>query len=153
MLRPIELTDAATLKKINAEQLGYDFPLELTHQQLSKLIKDQHHYFLIYEDDITNEVAGYLHAEVYESLYSLPMFNVLALAVDKKFSRKGIGKQLMIALEEEAQKRNFERIRLNSGEKRTQAHKFYEAIGYTSDKSQKRFLKTLQQNQKMHSTI
>lgn len=142
ILRPIKLTDSATLKKINAEQLGYDFPLELTRQQLSKLIKDQHHYFLIYEDDITNEVAGYLHAEVYESLYSLPMFNVLALAVDKKFSRKGIGKQLMIALEEEAQKRNFERIRLNSGEKRTQAHKFYEAIGYTSDKSQKRFLKT-----------
>ncbi|HEP1784450.1 TPA: hypothetical protein VB872_002433 [Streptococcus suis] len=50
-------------------------------------------------------------------------------------------KNVMISLEEEAQKRNFEGIRLNSGEKRTQAHKFYEAIGYTSDKSQKRFLK------------
>ena len=47
----------------------------------------------------------------------------------------------MEALEEEAKRRKLVGIRLNSSEKRMNAHQFYENIGYISDKKQKRFLK------------
>ncbi|SFH52425.1 hypothetical protein SAMN04489868_101144 [Pisciglobus halotolerans] len=36
MLREIQLSDAVSLREINAKQLGYDVPLELTQQQLKK---------------------------------------------------------------------------------------------------------------------
>ena len=47
----------------------------------------------------------------------------------------------MQKIELAANERNLAGIRLNSGETRLAAHKFYESIGYSCDKSQKRFLK------------
>ena len=44
--------------------------------------------------------------------------------------KMGIGKLLMQAVETEAKKRNIFAIRLNSGETRIDAHKFYERIDY-----------------------
>ena len=57
--------------------------------------------------------------------------------------KKGIGKQLMQKIEQAASERDLVGVRLNSGETRTGAHKFYESIGYSSDKNQKRFLKII----------
>ncbi|EMS76555.1 GNAT family acetyltransferase [Enterococcus durans IPLA 655] len=144
MIREISIHDAEVLRNINSEQLGYDVSLELTTQQIKKLSKDKkNHIFLVYESTETNEVLGYVHAELYESIYSEPMFNILALAVSKKAEKRGIGKKLMYGLETIARQRNILAIRFNSGEKRHEAHKFYEHIGYKSDKLQKRFLKFL----------
>ncbi|AGT45161.1 FR47-like protein [Treponema pedis str. T A4] len=44
-------------------------------------------------------------------------------------------------LELNAQKKSIKFIRLNSGETRVEAHKFYGNIGYVCDKTQKRFIK------------
>ena len=49
----------------------------------------------------------------------------------------------MNKLEEYAVDNNINFIRLNSAMKREEAHKFYEHIGYTCDKVQKRFIKVL----------
>lgn len=144
MLREISIHDADVLRNINSEQLGYDVSLELTTQQIKKLSKDKKkHIFLVYENTETHEALGYVHAELYESIYSEPMFNILALAVSKKAEKRGIGKELMYGLETKAKQRNIQAIRFNSGEYRHEAHNFYEHIGYKSDKLQKRFLKFL----------
>ena len=119
MLREMCLGDAEALREINAEQLGYD------------------------EDPISKKAAGYVHAESYESIFSDPMFNIMALAVSKHAEKRGIGKALMTGVEEEAKRRGISAIRLNSAEYRVEAHRFYEHIGYHSDKMQKRFLKIL----------
>jgi len=144
MLREIQLSDAVSLREINAKQLGYDVPLELTQQQLKKMMTDaEHHYFLVYEDEETKKAVGYIHAEVYATIYSDTLFNVLSLAVDGDYHKQGIGKKLIFALEKEAAKRHYAAIRLNSGEARKEAHKFYENIGYTMEKYQKKFWKSL----------
>ncbi|MEB3365621.1 GNAT family N-acetyltransferase [Lactobacillus sp. R2/2] len=67
-----------------------------------------------------------MHAEVFEETYFDPMFNVLALAVDSSVQKKGIGSQLMHTLEKQAKNLGMKEIRLNSGESRLGAHKFYE---------------------------
>ena len=54
---------------------------------------------------------------------------------------KGVGKALLQGLEVEAQRRGYAFIRLNSAEHRIGAHAFYEQVGYTCDKLQKRFIK------------
>ena len=151
MLREMRLGDAEALREINAEQLGYDVPLTVTVRQMKKLLKEpEKNFFLVYEDLTSKKAAGYVQAESYESIFSDPMFNIMALAVSKHAEKRGIGKALMTGVEEEAKRRGISAIRrgisairLNSAEYRVEAHRFYERIGYHSDKMQKRFLKIL----------
>lgn len=141
MLRNLLLTDAESLSQINEQALGYSFSTEKTAQQLVKLIQDSHHFFIGFEDVKSHQLLGYVHAEVYQSLYSEPGFNILALAVLPDQQGKGIGKTLLQGLEEEAKRRGYAFIRLNSADYRTEAHAFYEHVGYSCDKLQKRFIK------------
>lgn len=141
MLRALKATDVASISEINKEALGYSFNLEDTASQLAKLSQDSHHYLLGFEDSSSHDLLGYVHAEVYESLYSKPGFNILALAVLPQMQGKGIGKTLLQGLEQEAIGRGYQFIRLNSADHRLGAHAFYEKVGYTCDKVQKRFIR------------
>lgn len=143
MLRDLKRTDVDAIYEINKEALGYSFNLKDTASQLAKLTQDSHHYLLGFEDSTSHDLLGYVHAEVYESLYSKPGFNILALAVLPQTQGKGIGKTLLEGLEQEVEKRGYNFIRLNSADHRTGAHAFYERVGYTCDKMQKRFIKLL----------
>lgn len=141
MLRNLILTDVEALSRINEQALGYSFSTEKTGQQLAKLIQDSHHFFIGFEDSETQQLLGYVHSEVYQSLYSEPGFNVLALAVLPDQQGKGIGKIFLQGLEEEAKRRGYAFIRLNSADYRTEAHAFYEHVDYSCYKLQKRFIK------------
>ena len=141
MLRDLKTTDVAAICEINKEALGYSFSLEETASQLAKLSQDSHHYLLGFEDSTSHDLLGYVHAEVYESLYSKPGFNILALAVLPQTQGQGIGKTLLQGLEQEAKKRGYNFIRLNSADHRLGAQAFYEKVGYAWDKVQKRFIR------------
>lgn len=141
MLRALKTTDVDVIYEISKEALGYSFNLEDTASQLAKLSQDSHHYLLGFEDSSSHDLLGYVHAEVYESLYSKPGFNILALAVLPQMQGKGIGKTLLQGLEQEAIGRGYQFIRLNSADHRLGAHAFYEKVGYTCDKVQKRFIR------------
>ena len=141
MLRDLKTTDVAAICEINKEALGYSFSLEETASQLAKLSQDSHHYLLGFEEPTNHDLLGYVHAEVYESLYSKPGFNILALAVLPQTQGQGIGKTLLQGLGNEAKKRGYNFIRLNSADHRLGAHAFYEKVGYTCDKTQKRFIR------------
>ena len=143
MLRDLKTRDVAAICEINKETLGYSFSLEETASQLAKLSQDSHHYLLGFEDSTSHDLLGYVHAEVYESLYSNAGFNILALAVLPQRQGKGIGKALLEGLEQETKRRGYEFIRLNSADHRLGAHAFYEKVGYTCDKMQKRFIKLI----------
>ena len=143
MLRDLIATDVEAICEINQEALGYAFSLEETASQLAKLSQESHHYLLGFEDEASHQLLGYVHAEVYESLYSKPGFNILALAVLPQTQGQGIGKTLLQGLEQEAKKRGYNFIRLNSADHRLGAHAFYEKVGYTCDKTQKRFIKLI----------
>lgn len=141
MLRTLKATDVASIYEINKDALGYDFSPEETASQLDKLSQDPHHFLLGFEEPTSHDLLGYVHAEVYESLYSKPGFNILALAVLPQTQGQGIGKTLLQGLEQEAKKRGYNFIRLNSADHRLGAHAFYEKVGYTCDKVQKRFIR------------
>ena len=141
MLRNLRETDVKAICNINQEALGYSFSLEETASQLTRLSQDEHHFLLGYEDEDSHVLLGYVHAEVYESLYSKAGFNILALAVLPQAQGQGIGKALLEGLEQEAKRRGYEFIRLNSADHRLGAHAFYEKVGYTCDKVQKRFIR------------
>ena len=144
MLRDITILDANEIQKISNFELGYDVDLDTVKKQIEKLTNDNKHNIIIgFENEQTRKIIGFVHAELYESLYMDTGLNILGLAVDSNFQGQGIGKRLMSAIEDYALKNNISYIRLNSNVRRTDAHKFYESIGYVCDKTQKRLIKKL----------
>ena len=141
MIRTIQLTDAKAIRDISEFSLGYKTTEAVTELQIEKLLQNTEHFIRVYEDDETHIVVGFIHAEAYELLYKAPGFNILGLAVLPEYQHRGIGKQLLQAVEAEAAARNYRFIRLNSGEHRKEAHAFYEHCGYSCTKLQKRFIK------------
>ena len=142
MIREINILDAKDIQKICKDELGYDVDINTIKTQIEKLSIDyRHHIIAVYEDKKTSKAVGFVHAEMYESLYSDIGLNILGLAVSSNFQGKGIGKKLMVFVEEYALNNNINFIRLNSASHRSEAHKFYENIGYTCNKTQKRFIK------------
>ena len=144
MIRKIKIEDAEAVQRLCNISLGYSVSIETVMKQIQKLSEDvNHHYIYVYEDEELQNVVGFVHAEVYESLYSYAGLNILGLAVLPEFQGKGIGKELMNHLELKAKNDSVSFVRLNSADYRVEAHKFYESIGYVCDKTQKRFIKSL----------
>jgi acetyltransferase, GNAT family len=142
MIREIDISDAEDIQKICKTSLGYDVDISTVRNQIKKLSCDnKNHILAVYEDENMKRVIGFVHAQVYESVYSDTGLNILGLAVDPDLWGNGVGKKLMCYIEKYAMDNNMAFIRLNSANYRLEAHKFYENIGYTSDKLQKRFIK------------
>ena len=80
MLRDLRETDVKAICDINQEALGYSFSPEDTASQLARLSQDSHHFLLAYEDEASHALLGYVHAEVYESLYSKAGFNIFSFS-------------------------------------------------------------------------
>ena len=140
----ITIFDAQEIQSISNFELGYDVNLDIVKKQIRKLTNDNKHNIIIgFENEQTRKIIGFVHAELYESLYMDTGLNILGLAVNSNFQGQGIGKKLMSAIEDYALKNNISYIRLNSNVRRIEAHKFYESIGYVCDKTQKRLIKKL----------
>ena len=130
MLRNITIFDAQEIQSISNFELGYDIDLDIVKRQIKKLTDDSLHHIIIgFENEQTRKIIGFVHAELYESLYMDTGLNILGLAVDSNFQGQGIGKKLMSAIEDYALKNKMSNSRLNSKVRRRDAHKFYESSG------------------------
>ena len=142
MIRKVEMRDVSDITRL-AGVLGYPISESIVKNNMSRILNDEKQEFLVFDNG--NQVVGFIEAETYDTVYSKEiMFNVLGLVVDAQEQGQGIGAQLLSALEENAKARGINVIRLNSGVQRHEAHQFYEHQGYTSNHSQKRFLKVLE---------
>lgn len=141
MIRKAKISDVPDLTRLSAV-LGYPITEEKLAISLKRLLNDEGHTVLVFEEN--EKVIGFIEAERYESIYSEEkMYNVLGLVVDLDRQDSGIGGELLDALEIAAKENAISAIRLNSGEQRDLAHEFYEKHGYTSNHTQKRFIKSL----------
>ncbi|OJH48186.1 GNAT family N-acetyltransferase [Lactococcus lactis] len=141
MIRKAEMKDYLDIARLSGV-LGYPISEVAVKKNLARILKDADHEFLVFE--LGKRVTAFIEAEIYAPVYAEQvMLNILGLVVDEKNQGQGIGAQLLNALEEKAKAREIKVIRLNSGVQRHEAHQFYEHQGYTSNHSQKRFLKFL----------
>lgn len=140
-IREFTLDDAEEIYLLNKNGLSYDYPIEKTKQKLS-IIKSLSTN-KIFVATIDNQVVGYIHASEYECSYSDSLKNILALVVNENYRKQGVGKKLMLAVENWAVNTNSIGVRLVSGFNREIAHKFYQQCGYTLRKEQKNFIKFL----------
>ena len=137
-IRYANTDDAEAITVICSEDLGYSCSDTLVKAKLSGLDKSRKAVFVA---DYEGRVIGYVHVERYDTLYMETLANILGLAVRDDSRRLGAGRMLMKAAENWARENGAVGVRLNSGEQRKEAHAFYRAVGYLSEKEQLRFLK------------
>lgn len=143
MIRKPIAKDAHSIASICQTSLGHDTSESLLSVKIASLCDKPEYFIMVYEDDETKEVKGFIQAQKYELLYGADGWNIIALAVSTQTQNQGIGKSLLNSLEQHAMALGDSFVRLNSRMDRLQAHGFYEHMGYCCDKDQKRFIKQL----------
>ena len=138
-VRKCVLSDAEMLCRLNTEVMKYQYPFDDTVKLLEKLIGNVEHGIFVAEHN--GQIAGYIHLHDYQTLYFVPMKNILCLAVFPEYRRKGVGSALLAAAEQWAKETGAAGIRLDSGEERLPAHACYEKAGYVARKMHKNFVK------------
>lgn len=141
MIRKMEAADATAVWQIITRSLGYDCSLETVGRRIGTLAADTHYLSLVWVNEGSQEVEGFLHACRYETLHRPGGWDVISLAVLPEAQGSGVGTELLAHFEDEARRLGGTYVRLNSRVERTAAHAFYEHRGYLCDKTQKRFIK------------
>jgi predicted N-acetyltransferase YhbS len=120
IIRKAEVKDTTSIFELNSDELGYTYEIQKTLKRLQYLLRKPEHCILVAE--YSSEVVGYVHANNYDVAYSDSLKNIMGLAVKKTFQRKGIGKRLLLAVEDWAKSEGAIVVRLVSGSTRKQAH-------------------------------
>lgn len=129
-IREIESKDYTSVAAIWRDVLGYLSVTDETVCQTYKKMKNDSRYNT-FVADVDNTVVGFVTTvETIAVGYPNGYMKVNGLAVLPAFQHCGIGKMLMERVEKQASERNVSMIGLASGFQRTDAHEFYEHLGY-----------------------
>ncbi len=93
--------------------------------------------------DGEDRVVGWVHIHGHLAIVVDRTAEIGGLVVDSRSRGRGIGRFLMTAAEAWARGRGYRRLVLRSNTIRTEAHRFYQDLGYTIVKSQHAFQKSL----------
>lgn len=140
IIRQARIEDYKDICKICCDDLGYNCSEELVKERLEGLDKNNERVLVAVYN---SEVVGYLHAQIYKTLYFEELINFLGLAVSKEYRNKKVGTKLVNEIENWAKEKGINKVRVNSGFSRKEAHEFYRSLGYNNEKEQIRFLKSL----------
>ena len=140
IIRQARVEDYKDICKISCDDLGYNCSEKLVKNRLENLDSKNERVLVA---DYNGKAVGYLHAQVYKTLYFDELINFLGLAVSKEYRDKKIGTRLVNEIENWARENSIKKIRVNSGFSRKEAHEFYRSLGYNNEKEQIRFLKEL----------
>ena len=117
-----------TVCRFLLSQLGYDLSLQEMQRRYDAIKQKQDHAIFVGEQD--GQVVALLH------LYERPAFDkppeviVQALVVDQNCRGTEVGKKMMNIAERWALDRGFSSVALTSSVSRSDAHAFYNRIGY-----------------------
>jgi GNAT superfamily N-acetyltransferase len=135
---PADIPDLAQL----AGQLGYPSTPEQVARRFEALAgePDENALFVA---EVDGRVAGWVHVHLYSLLVDDPEAEIGGLVVDASRRGQGLGAQLMAAAEAWAREKGCPSVYLRSNTMRTEAHAFYQQLGYRLVKSQYAFRKEL----------
>ncbi|MFP7254711.1 GNAT family N-acetyltransferase [Terribacillus goriensis] len=138
-IRKMRLSDNEEIARLTA-QLGYDVEKDTIKDRLATLICLEDHQ--VYVAEVESCLAGWVH--IYgKHLIELEYAEIGGLVIDQEYRKRNLGTQLMEKCEGWAKANRYREIRLRSGAQRTDAHKFYQKIGYQNIKSQSLFIKSI----------
>ena len=139
-LRRATLTDAAEMTRLSA-QLGYPLaPAEMA-RRLTVLLPNERHCVAVAASG--ERLLGWMHVEHRFSLEGGDRAELMGLVVDASARRGGVGRALVTAAERWALSRSLTALTVRSNAARELSHPFYEALGYSREKTQHVYRKAL----------
>ena len=130
-IRRAEVADAAALADLMT-QLGYPTRASEMEMRMEKIYADRNYAtFVAVSEGKVCGMIGTIRCYTYE--HNGPSGRILALVVSEKMRGCGVGQALIAAAEEDLARRNIRRVAVNTHFERTQAHEFYEKLGYTKN--------------------
>jgi GNAT superfamily N-acetyltransferase len=139
-VRIARLSDADGIARLTV-QLGYEVDAQTVAERLSRILARQDQRFMVAE--LEDGLVGWVHAIVWEFVETGAFVGIGGLVVDRSLRRKGIGRTLVVKVEEWAVAQGCSVVRLWSSVARTEAHLFYQQLGYSNIKSQYSFVKSV----------
>ena len=125
-----------------AGQLGYPCTGEEVRARLSQM-PDANQYAVFVAELPTGQIAGWIGLYVFRAVEMETVAEISGLIVDEDIRSCGIGKMLLDAADEWAQRVGCHVISVRSNVKRDRAHQFYTINGYEHVKTQKELRKKL----------
>ncbi len=139
-VRPADVADAGDVSRLMA-QLGYEVSPAETAVRLPKILAKTDQRFLVAA--LAGAIVGWIHVSLSDHIDAETCVMIEGLVVDREHRRHGIGATLLRHAEDWGRSQGCSLIRLRSASTRTQAHKFYQDLGYTVVKTQLAFAKAL----------
>lgn len=110
------------------EQLGYVLDQTEVERRFRAVAEAQGHSLFVAEQE--GQVIGLLHLYARPALDKPPEVIVQALVVDEAARSTGVGRKLMAVAEQWTKEQGFLSVALSSNVARSEAHAFYQRLGY-----------------------
>jgi GNAT superfamily N-acetyltransferase len=130
-VRPAEAGDSPALADLMT-QLGYPTRVSEMEMRMESICADKNYatFVAIHE----GKVCGMIGTRVSHSFeHNSSGGAILALVVSDKMRGRGVGHALIAAAENDFAQKNIRRIAVYTHFRRTEAHEFYEKVGYTKN--------------------
>lgn len=121
--------------------LGYPNSAAAIAERLKRLLPRPGDLVLV--ADQLPPVMGWVHAAEQELLDSGRRCEILGLVVAPEVRGRGVGRQLVAAVEEWAGQRGLQQLAVRSNIVRAESHPFYERLGFVRIKTQHSYRKQL----------
>ena len=129
-IRPARASDVPELVRLFSE-LGYEIPPEVLAQRLAAYAASGEQALIAADESANDRLLGVATLHATPVLHRAgPVGRVTALVVDATTRGGGIGRVLMAAAERWAAERGCVLLEGTSNQRRVDAHKFYEGLGF-----------------------
>jgi len=135
-VREARASDAPELARLSTE-LGYPVTEEALRERLPRLLAEAEKgrgALLVAEHD--GVACGWCHVVAREGVTDALRAEILGLVVDERLRGAGIGRRLVERALSWSRRRGCPRVVVRSRTSRTDAHAFYERLGWTRSKTQ-----------------
>jgi len=136
-IREMTANDATVVNALS-KQLGYPLSIEQTLQNINAVLESKDHTAFVAEYE--NKIVGWIGASQAIMIEVMPHCEINGLVIDQDHRGMGIGKLLIDKVKQWAREKNNSKIGLRCNVKRTEAHLFYQHLGFTEIKQQKNFV-------------
>ena len=137
IIREMAADDAKAVNTLS-NQLGYPLSIEQTLQNIYAVLESKDHTAFVAEYE--NKIVGWIGASQAIMIEVMPHCEINGLVIDQDHRGMGIGKLLIDKVKQWAREKNNSKIGLRCNVKRTEAHLFYQHLGFTEIKQQKNFV-------------
>jgi GNAT superfamily N-acetyltransferase len=138
-IRKATADDAPAIAQLSG-QLGYPVDAHVMADRLARFLQLEQHAVFVAE---TTEVVGWIHCAEHELLEVANHCEIWGLVVADGQRGKGVGRQLIAAVEQWTRHRGLDQISVRSNVVRPESHPFYERLGFTRYKTQHAYRKGL----------